>query len=438
MHIPEWSAVSTTIDDKDKSFSKQIKAELVSQPLRSILSRLNGLASSDVIDAAICMGDFTTRGATEHIRPAVEVLTNLLVDNYSDREIAKFAVPGNHDVNKKEALVHGSLEKFGALEAALSEFGWPSPPIEDCLRYEVQSLDGLSLPVHLLNSSIGSWSIHLLPEPIQRELSEELIGTSPIDLAREDSEASAKLGLPIGNDFENREEQVYHQMDTPYFPVAALQSLKGFMDETSDDTVVVVAHHNILPQTTPRISHYSELLNSGQVREFFQNSKKTIVYLHGHIHDDPVERVTRVNVHNENDVDSEVIAISAPPIWKGFNEVCLFFDQDEEIFLVRVTEYRPDSLGTVGNFNDQKSRYIPVKARIEHLVTQEVQRVWAIMKDKRTLSWKEVTTLAERQSLSDDQVEHALLSLFCCSLVRIGHLGRDRERWRIKVNEAIS
>jgi len=438
IHLPDWPQAKTPIDDKDQQFSSQIKGELASQPLRSVLGRINELASSNFIDAAVCVGDFTTRGKTEHIRTAVEILHHLLTDQYTANMLAKFAVPGNHDVSKADALANGTIEKFEPLERALNEFGWPPPPVEDCLRYEVKSADGVKMPIHLLNSSIGSWSTHLLPTPIEQELTEDAIAKEPINLDKDETTRELSIGLTAHIEYASREEQVYHQMDTPYFPVLALQSLKGFMEQANDDTVLVVAHHNLLPQTIPRITHYSELLNSGQVRKFFQNSKKTIVYLHGHIHDDPVERVSGVQAHNRLDSESEIISISAPPIWNGFNEIGLFFDQDDEIFLIRITEFRPDDLGNVGNFSDQTSRYIPVKGRIEHLVTPKVQRVWGIIRDKRALSWREVIEVSKKQNLSEDEVEHSLLSLFCCSLIRIGHLGRERTRWRITANEAVA
>ncbi|NOD96893.1 hypothetical protein GS610_06690 [Ruegeria sp. HKCCD6228] len=438
VHLPEWQSVETPIDDKDDEFSEGIKAELVNQPLRSILKRINDLASSNTIDAAVCVGDFTTRGETEYISQAIEILHHLMSDHYSERTPAKFAVPGNHDVNRVDAREHGPTGKFEPLESALSNFGWPAPPIEDCVRYKIEAVDGTSMPIHLLNSSIGSWSTHLLPSPIAAAVDEGEIEKEPICLSQDEDLGGLSVGVPKAQEYATRAEQVYHQMDTPYFPVLALQTLKGFMDESKDDSVLVVAHHNLLPQSTPRITHYSELLNSGQVRKFFQSSGKTIIYLHGHIHDDPVEKVSRVQVHNKQENESEIISISAPPIWKGFNEICLFYDDEDEIFLIRVTEYRPDDFGTVGNFSDQKSRYIPVKGRIEQLVTPQVQRVWGSIRDKRTLSWREIVEVSKKQALGEDAIEHALLSLFCCSLIRIGHLGRERTRWRISVNEAVS
>lgn len=438
IHLPEWPTEHSPIDDKDKNFSREIKADLVNQPLRSILKRINELAASSSIDAAVCVGDFTTRGATNQIRPAVEIMHHLLTDHYAPRPTAKFAVPGNHDVSKTDALEKGPIEKFHPLESALSDFGWPPPPIDDCLRYQIETADGLRLPIHLLNSSIGSWSTHLLPTSIADQINNADPSGQAISLNQDETEARHALGLSQSKPYSSIEDQVYDQMDTPYFPASALETLKGYMEETDDDTVLVVAHHNLLPQTIPRITHYSELLNAGQVRRFFQNANKTVIYLHGHIHDDPVERVAKISAQVNQNNDAEIISISAPVVWNGFNELCLFFDEDGKIFLIRVTEYRPDEFGIVGNFSDQRSRYIPVRSRIENLMTPQVHRVWGSIRDKRAVSWREIVQLAKDQSLNEDEVEHALLSLFCCSLVQIGHLGRERTRWRIKANEVVS
>lgn len=436
IHLPEWENGNTRIDDKDTDFSEEIKADIVTFPLHSILKRISEIATSGTIDAAVCVGDFTTRGETQFIEPAVEIINFLLTDSFIEHAPLIFGVPGNHDVSRTDAMKLGAIEKFAILEAAFEKFGWPPPPVDDCVRYEIRSQGGQMVPIHLLNSSIGSWSPHLLPSSISAELSDKNIGGKPFSLTKDSSVSELAIGLEADVGFSDRLDQAYNQLDTPYFPARALQTLRGYADDVISDAILVVAHHNLLPQTIPRITHYSELLNGGQVRKLFQNINKTVIYLHGHIHDDPVERISTVRPQNLDGCETEIICISAPPIWEGFNEICLFLDEEDEIFLVRVTEYRPDELGNVANFSDQVSKYIPVKGRVEHLVTPSVQRVWSSIRDKKTLSWREITKIGEKQNLNEQQIEHALLSLFCCSLVHIGGLGRDVVRWRISIREA--
>lgn len=434
LHLPDWPDAETPVDVKDASFSARIKRDVSHQPLRAVLRRFNEISTSGLIDAIICMGDYTSRGQTELITKAVQIIDGLSADGFMERAPRKLGVPGNHDVSRTEAVNYGPTGKFIRIEEAFRKFGWEAPPNDDCASYDIGKPNGPKMSVHLLNSSLGSWSTHLLPTPLAEALSETSLKEAPINLFGE-GDASADIeALDDSASFSDRQEQVYYQLDTPYISDRTLMTLKQRATSSSSEVMLIASHHNILPQAIPRISHYAEMLNSGQVRRFFQNIRKTVVYLHGHIHEDPVERISLPTSESDREEFGEIISISAPVIWEGFNEVCFFLDDLGEAFLIRITEYRLDKLGHMGNFSDQVSRYIPLQNRVEHLVTPEVQKVWGSIRDKKTVSWSELLGIAKAQSLCEEKLEHALLSLFCCSLVKIGQLGRERTRWRIHIN----
>lgn len=420
---------------KDHSFSAKIKRDVTHQPLRAVLRRFNEISTSGFIDAVICMGDYTSRGDTAYISKAVEIIDRLSSDSFLKNPPCKMGVPGNHDVSQAEAVRYGPTGKFVKIEEAFRKFGWKEPPIDDCAIYEVGQDERARLSIHLLNSSLGSWSTHLLPTPLADALSEAKLKEKPIKLTGSDAVDAGIEALDEAAEFVDRQEQAYYQLDTPYLSNQALTTLKENAARLQSDLFIIASHHNILPQATPRISHYAEMINAGQVRRFFQTLGKTVIYLHGHIHTDPVERISFPASEQTRSQGAEIISISAPTIWEGFNEICVFLDDHGEAFLLRVTEYRLDELGHMGNFSDQISRYIPIQNRIEHLVTPDVQKIWAAIRDKRTVSWSELMELGDKQKIDADKLEYAILSLFSCSLIKIGQLGRERTRWRIHVGQ---
>ncbi len=83
---------------------------------------------------------------------------------------------------------------------------------------------------------------------------------------------------------------------------------------------IVLSHHNLLPQAIPRIALYAELLNAGVARSRLLALGKSILYCHGHIHDDPIEVLT-----NPLNQGSQVILISAPTLSRGFNTITIEF-----------------------------------------------------------------------------------------------------------------
>jgi DNA-binding HxlR family transcriptional regulator len=83
---------------------------------------------------------------------------------------------------------------------------------------------------------------------------------------------------------------------------------------------IVLSHHNLLPQAIPRIALYAELLNAGIARSRLLGLRKSILYCHGHIHDDPIEVL--MDPLNRG---SQLILISAPTLSRGFNTITVEF-----------------------------------------------------------------------------------------------------------------
>ncbi len=432
VHLPDWPDKRTDIDLKDKEFSTDIIGELTEDRLSLVLRAINKISNSGAIDAVALMGDYTSKGQVEKIRPAVEILSTILQDAANQNQPKVFGVPGNHDVSRTVAAEKGPVVKFDSVRDAFKEFSLLDPPVEDCLKHEIDGSNEAKLDVYLLNTSIGSMSIHLLPEPLTHEFSEEKLSEKAIALVGQEPTPEAKPEFGnSGRKEPNRLTQLYNQLDTPYVSSTSLDTLLTHLDTCERDCVFICAHHNILPQRVPRISPYSEMLNAGLLRSHLLRTGKNIVYLHGHIHEDPVERIVRNSAHGTDQLDTQIICISAPPIWEGFNEIAFFHNEDNDVFLVRLTEYRPDTNGRIGNFTDQRTSFFPLVVDNSVLMTKNARQIWDRLRDSKRLNWREAVETCSDLHLEEDELEHLFLLLFCAKAVEIVNLGKPRNKWRI-------
>jgi 3',5'-cyclic AMP phosphodiesterase CpdA len=435
IHLPEWSPTPSPVDLKDKAFSTEIVRDISNERLRQVLRRIHDIGASGGIDCVAVMGDFTSYGKSNFIGPAIEIIDSLLRGKSGERPPV-VGVPGNHDVDKPTAAKLGKKGKFNTILAEFEKRDWKRAPIDECLSHDIPMGDSGNLSILLLNSSIGSWSKHILPKALQADFKDSDLTKSPIAASAAATEdlapvnVVAQLAEPA-----TRDDQLFTQLDTPYISRNSLETLNQKLAKCEHRTTVLVAHHNLLPQRVPRILAYGELLNAGAFRDFLHQSQKNIIYLHGHIHEDPVECVFAPKRDFSETETTQIVTISAPRLTDGFNEVSLFIDDDGEVFLVRVTKYRPDRLNMIGNFSDQETLHIPMLTKFGDLITGAGRKIWQIIKDEGRLNWREVLDRTRALEVSEETLEYTILKLFCCRLIRVSQLGRSRKKWVVEAVE---
>lgn len=434
VHLPEWTASEIDIDEKDNEFSLEIINDLKHSRLSHVLKGINKTANSGTIDAVFLMGDLTSYGKKEYIEPAMQIMDTLLQDAGSNPKPQVFVVPGNHDVNRDDAKALGTLGKFAHFREVAEGLGWASPPVEGACCFDLRTRDESAPPLTtmLVNSSIGSQSLHLLAPSIEKSISDSELGDgSPIKILPQnivdgDSDAPDFGSATVSG--QSLVEQRYRHLDTPYVSKEAMANVVQASSTASGGTILMCAHHNLLPQRIPRISPYAEMLNAGFFRSALLDTNKNYVYLHGHIHDDTIEVIERPSERFGNIRSNAIVTISAPPIWEGYNEVALFHDQNGDVFLIRVTLYRLNASGFIGNFSDQDTRFIPLVGRNEVLLSNNMIKLWDHLK-KNTRTFSEVEETLD--IFRGDDLENALMAIFCAGLVDIKNLGQSRRRWRI-------
>lgn len=432
IHFPEWSDEAVAVDLKLSSFSPTIISNLRTSPLASVLSELRRVCQKERIDAVLTMGDYTSIGATEHIEDAVMVMDGIINDTIGQRSTPIFGVPGNHDVAKADAVEFGDVGKFKHLTDAFTKYGWRPTATQSYVKHEIVGTDGPSLPVYLLNSSVGSWSKSLYPEGMRSSIFEADAAAAPIKLVDEHPFGDS---LPDVKAVDTLLTQVYEQLDTPYFRAVDLNEIATHLSEARRPTLVV-SHHNLLPQYTPRVSHFGEVLNAGYARQAFLQSGADVIYLHGHIHDDPIEIVT-----SPEPGTGKIILISAPALPSGFNKITTFFTSDKRPFLIKVTFFRVDRSGRVISGNSSMSRLIPLIVRPEDLLRKEVHRLWKFLtqelpeSERDIFSWEELLEHGHHLSIGEAEVEAAVLALHCGGFVEIHNFSESFETWRVEVRK---
>ncbi len=434
IHLPEWAISETAIDTKDAEFSQEIIDDLKHSRLSQVLKSINKTANSGTIDAVFLMGDLTSYGHKKYVAPAMELFNTLLQDAGSSPRPKVFIVPGNHDVNRDEAKSLGTLGKFAHFRETAERLGWASPPVEGACYFELgkDQSDTDPLKIILINSSIGSQSLHTLAPSIEKSVSESEEGDgSPVEILSENIVKGGSDAPDFGaasTSGQSLSEQRYRHLDTPYVSKEAMANMVEMTSSAEGSSILMCAHHNLLPQRVPRISPYAELLNAGHFRSALLDTNKSYVYLHGHIHDDPIEIIERPSERIGDTRRNSIVTISAPPVWQGYNEIALFHDQSGDIFLIRVTLYRLNASGFIGNFTDQDSRFIPLIDRSEMLLSPKMLKLWGFL-EKETRTFPEVES--SKSGPSGDELENALMALFCAGLIEIKNLGLPRHRWRV-------
>lgn len=324
VHLPTAAKKQRAFDDKDETFPLGLKHVIAGPPAKQVFKQIFSFMEGGGVDALLFMGDLTDRGSIESYGGAVRFIANSLQIGAGrmHADLAVGLVPGNHDINRELAKDPGFDPKFRPLNEALVTEHLPQLPVDSCVHMSVGEANS-EVNVVLMNSCWGCGSQTLIPAEFRSSISEAI------------DSAIASGG--------EEELAAYYdrQLDTPAFSddgIAHLLSLaKG---SAAAGLLVAVAHHNLLPQRASRIAPYTELINSGRVRQALTQLERPVVYLHGHIHEDPIEIVRTPK-------GEPLICISAPAADDGFNVIDVKFTRHGIPLACEITPWRFDEGGNL-------------------------------------------------------------------------------------------
>jgi hypothetical protein len=406
VHFPEARAEARAIDVKDAGFPDALAVRAAGSPFQTVVRHIQMLLERGGCDVIACMGDLSTRGDKTAYSECLQYLANATWDNPGVRFERKMVLvtPGNHDIDRNDARDADIAFKFQHINQALSHAGLQPARLDGCQHFE--AIKGLAA-VNILgiNTSVGCGVLRGMPDRIRttvQTLYDEALSTA--------GDAASLSAIA---------DELYEILDTPLITEPTIQATLEHLSLRSPP-LVVVGHHNLLPQYTPRIAPYTELLNSGLLRSRILSSQKKVIYLHGHIHDDPIEVISSPYYPS-----SLLAAISAPQVSAGFNILDFEFDSKGGVLGCEAICHRYKD----GGVSVQRCVSIPLLSPSEAGASAEEAALVDAVNRRKLLYWAEAVG---ELGVSDDSLEDIAIRMMWQRRIHLDRPSSDRVRWLIR------
>lgn len=410
VHYPD-AKQKTAADVGDAAFPTPVVESMLRHPLQGVVRAATVELQRNPVDVIFVCGDLTTKGKFSDYEDCLDYLnTAFTLRRFAPDRL--HAVPGNHDIDRALVPRDGAdLEaKFAALSGAWSSRGL-SPLTVSSLRATTASASGDRLAIYSLNSCLGCGERRHLPEEISKELGDLLdtyVGRTGLD------EAFALVG---------------ETLDTPGFRQVDIESLCeaiGTLDARTPP--LILSHHNLLPQAILRVRLYTEVMNAGIARSRFTRFPRTVIYCHGHIHDDPIEIIT-----NPDQPAARMICISAPELEQGFNIVRLEFGVKGYPLGCVVARHRlSDRDGSVTSEERRISLHGATYSEARFIGHPKIPEVLAKLPE-RELYFLDAYELVKRDSFPDQEMFAGLLrEAQWLGLMEVLDGNQNHEYWRVR------
>jgi hypothetical protein len=303
IHFPDNKSLQA-IDLKDKGLTKTFTNSIAPFPLKRAMEALIMLLDSvSDIRGLLFSGDLTSRSDIDGYLECVEYLASNLSGLPIWSEDQLHVVHGNHDIVRDADTSVDALARYRPTQDAWVNRSLPVITPDGVRSVEIRE-GKASAWVHSLNSCIGCGEQRRIPEKVRAELGAILtkLGVAPI--------SSSNFDL------------VGEQLDTPAFDIDHLSDLTARVADDLASVHLLLGHHPILPQAMPRVEIYTEAINGGLVRSALTDLRTSVLYCHGHVHDDPIEII------RDAESGTEVVFVSAPLFVHGFNLITFHFATD--------------------------------------------------------------------------------------------------------------
>lgn len=425
VHYPDWTSAPAALDIKTRQLSGDVMDGLATDGFQNLLRSISRNEFIDACDAVVFVGDYTTRGDQPQMERALRHLAGLFRINPHSQRPKFHAVPGNHDVSRDLAQSLGMTGKFDGLAALVKSLGFSPLPVLSPVTLPSGD-SSRPLQFFLTNTTLGSWEKVGLPESVSAwiETASAALDKDTAQVGGEDAASGSEDPgrIPIVDP-----SSYYDQLDTPFISKRALLEIKEAIASDQDAALpCVVGHHNILPQAIPRVAPFGELLNQGEFRSTLLSAGRPVLYLHGHIHTDPVEVVTAPSI-----AGSKVISIGAPTLSEGVNVLDIFFSRSGEPIGLMILPVRIDNKGHVAVRDPMK---VPLRTEASRWMGgQLAERVMNLLAPGRR-TWTELRRAVPVSEAEDDDLEAVSLELVWSGAIRISNDAAPRQRWFLELD----
>lgn len=409
IHLPSAADAKAFVDMKDEKFPVNLGTLISRQPIKSVFLRIYEVLRTTNIDAILFMGDFTDLGNLVGYEACANYIKSSLQIGAKGLHAAVQVgiVPGNHDIDRQLAIGSSLTSKFVPLNSALNKLGLPALPVDVPRQISIDKT-GASLKVYLLNSCWGCGEKEYIPEIFRTPISDA------IDAALKGADAQKARKLYYDR-----------QLDTPALSGDTITVLINAIHAASKATLpVVVGHHNLLPQRIARLAPYTELVNSGSLRASLGELKRPILFLHGHIHDDPIEILQQPS-------EAPLVIISAPEAVSGFNIVEVIYARTSVPLVCNVIPYRFDGSGILRPGETIRVSLIGRRARSDH---RTFSAFYGQLLSAGRCFWQDVVRIAARhlEGVDDETLSEHLELLYADGSITIENYDEAPANWIIR------
>ncbi|MBF9234447.1 metallophosphoesterase family protein [Microvirga alba] len=406
VHLPGNAQHRHNLDDKDKRFPVELKGILSSSPIKIVFKQIYSFISKQDVSAMLFMGDLTDIGGLGGYRSCANYIARSLQLGSGNvhSSLPVGIIPGNHDINRDLAKLPGLTRKFQPLTDALQAVGLPALPVSKPLWLRLQE-GAAQAQIALLNSCWGCGAREFIPEEF-----------------RDDVEAAIDNAIKRGN--AERATRAYYdrQFDTPAFNEDSIREfVQGANGIARTGLLIACAHHNLLPQRQPRLAPYTEVVNSGAVRGTLKELGRPILYLHGHIHEDPIEIL-----HSPG--GDPLVCISAPEASAGFNVLEIVFTRAGLPLSCHIHKWRFDQSGV---FRSTGTEVVSLLGQRRRAYDKSLSRLYAHLLTEGESYWSDLLQASHGIFATDaeESLEESLEVLWADARIRIDNYDLPPENW---------
>lgn len=406
VHLPGAAHSRRSVDAKDKRFPADLRNMIAAPPTKRVFQAIYKVLETEPIAALLFMGDLTDIGRLKGYQACARYIRNALQLGQGEQfeTLLTGIVPGNHDIDRELAKQPGTATKFEPLQKALSEAGLGPLPVGKPVWMDVRE-GHAAAKIALLNSCWGCGEREYIPVEF-----------------REAVFTAIENAISAGSDETAVRAYYDRQFDTPAFSNDTITELAN-LESKGSELLVVTAHHNILPQRLPRLAPYTELVNSGAIRATLTDLARPVLYLHGHIHEDPVD-VLQVPG------GEPLVCISAPEASSGFNILELTFTKVGVPLSVRIIPWRFNASGILRPAKPILISLIGTRRRAH---SRTLPEIYALLLNSNQMYWDELLKAAGSVFTEDaeSQLEEAIETLFADGRVSIENYDLTKPSWII-------
>jgi predicted phosphodiesterase len=411
VHFDQLS-IGPEVDVKDPQISPDLVRQMAPSRLRSVMQAIEKRCDPAPPDAIVFCGDLSSRGEHGVYVDCVAYLNKAL--GLSEGRFwtpdGIHAVPGNHDIDRDTVDPAGKdyFAKFLPLEKAWQDIHLDVLACADVRPTLLHGQGGGEATAYSMNSCIGCGE--------KRARQGEFTAMLRADLEARKTEGD-----------EAAADALWEGLDTPLFFEEHLTTVNDAIDKLAlTQLPIVIAHHNLLPQATPRAAIYTELVNGGAARVRLAAHRRWIIYLHGHIHDDPIEVIDQ-RFPNQG----QVLSISAPLLQEGFNVVSVEFGNAGRPMGVSVVHYRYKNGGDVRARPEIRiglaSRADEPSPLLNHILAALAPGTSMRFRDLET-----AVTAIQKRAVSQDDLCDALREAEWANYLAIEQRADDAGQWTIR------